>query len=132
MGTEIYAISADGDSVSPHFGRCPSYVIVELKDSKILKKNVINNPGHRTGYIPKFLNELGVNFIISGGMGHRAKDLFREFGIGTILGITGRIEDTIRQILDNGLQGGESTCQPQSGHGYGIPKEDGHHEDEHH
>ena len=124
---EIYAISADGDLISPHFGRCPNYVIFELKDGKILKKNVIDNPGHKTGYIPKFLNELGVNFIISGGMGHRAKDLFREFGIGTILGITGRIEETIKKIIKNNLQGGDSTCEPQSGHGYGLPKEDGHH-----
>ena len=127
MGTEIYAISADGDIVSPHFGRCPNYVIIELKDGVNSKQTLIDNPGHKTGFIPKFLNELGVNFIISGGMGHRAKDLFREFGIGTILGITGRIEDTINKILDNNLQGGDSTCLPQSGHGYGLPKEDSHH-----
>jgi predicted Fe-Mo cluster-binding NifX family protein len=50
------AISTDNGMVSPHFGRCPHFTIVEIKDNKVLKKEIIDNPGHRTGFLPKFFN----------------------------------------------------------------------------
>ena len=39
------AISMDGDFVSAHFGRCPSFTIVDIKDGKITERMVIENPG---------------------------------------------------------------------------------------
>ncbi|MGB3112619.1 MAG: NifB/NifX family molybdenum-iron cluster-binding protein, partial [Candidatus Omnitrophota bacterium] len=38
------AISTDGGSVSPHFGRCPSFTIVDFEDGTMIKKEVIDNP----------------------------------------------------------------------------------------
>ena len=49
------AISTDGNYVSAHFGRCPSFTIAEIQDSKIIKKELIDNPGHHPGYLPEFL-----------------------------------------------------------------------------
>jgi len=121
-----YAISTEGDYVSPHFGRCPCYSVVKVENGKILDRKIIQNPGHRTGFIPKYLSDQGINVIISGGMGHRAIGFFQEYGIETILGIQGKIEDVIKRIVEGTLESGESTCQPGIGKDYGIPKEDGH------
>ena len=44
------------------------------------------------------------------------------FGIKTIVGVTGKIDDVIRQIQDGTLKGGESLCKPGSGKGYGLDK----------
>ena len=41
------AVSTDGDQVSAHFGRCPSFTIVEIEDGKVSKKEVVDNPGHQ-------------------------------------------------------------------------------------
>lgn len=116
------AISTDGDYVSAHFGRCPSFTILEIEDSNVVKKDVVANPGHSPGAIPQFLHERGVNAIIAGGMGMRATGFFDQFGIETIVGVSGRIDEVIDQLLKGALKGGESLCRPGLGKGYGIEK----------
>ena len=120
------AISTDSGMVSAHFGRCPEFTIVDIEDKKIVKKEVIPNPGHATGLIPKFLHNKGVNCMICGGMGWRAEDFFKEFGIETIVGIEGKVDYVIEQFRKGELKSGESMCQPGEGEGYGLDKEDGH------
>jgi len=116
------AISTDGNFVSPHFGRCPSFTIVEIEGDKLVKKEVIDNPGHHPGFLPEFLQEREVEFIIAGGMGMRATGLFADAGIKTILGVTGNVDNVIDEILKGTLKGGESLCRPGSGKGYGLDK----------
>ncbi len=116
------AISTDRDKVSPHFGRCPQFTIIEVEDNKLMDRKVIENPGHHPGYLPQYLNEIGVSCIVAGGMGMRAKELFSQAGIETILGIEGKIEEVVGKIIDGSLEGGESICHPGLGKGYGIEK----------
>lgn len=116
------AISTDGDFVSAHFGRCPSFTIVDIEDGKIVKKEVIDNPGHQPGLIPQFLHEKNVNCIIAGGMGMRATGFFNDLGIQAIVGVSGKIEDVIQDLQKGVLKGGASLCKPGAGKGYGIEK----------
>ena len=116
------AISTDGDFVSAHFGRCPEFTILDIENGKVIKREVIENPGHHPGFLPKFLNERGVNCIIAGGMGMRAKELFSEAKIDSIVGVEGKVQDTIDKLLAGTLVGGEDLCKPESGKGYGIDK----------
>ena len=118
------AISTDGEVVSAHFGRCPSFTIVDIEEKKVVGKEVIENPGHQPGYIPRFLHEKGVGYIVAGGMGMRATDLFQKMGIDTVMGITGRVDDIIEEILAGTLKGGESLCKPGAGKGYGVEKDE--------
>ena len=103
------AISTDAGFVSAHFGRCPTFTIVEIEEGKILTVEEINNPGHHPGILPNFLAERGVNYIICGGMGNRAQMLFAEKEITPIIGVTGKINEIIEKwkntfsILDNTL-----------------------------
>jgi len=120
------AISTDNEKVSEHFGRCPEFTIVEVEDNKIKNKKVIENPGHMTGFLPKFLKEQGVSSVISGGVGFRAQELFGQFGIKLITGIQGKIDDVINDFVKGELEQGEDFCDPGKGKGYGIKKEDGH------
>ena len=116
------AISTDGDFVSAHFGRCPSFTIIDIENSKITSKETVNNPGHQPGFIPQFLHEKGVKCIIAGGMGMRATGFFNELGIQAIVGVSGKIDEIIEQLQKGKLKGGESLCKPGSGKGYGIEK----------
>jgi predicted Fe-Mo cluster-binding NifX family protein len=117
------AISTDGAMVSAHFGRCPSFTIVDIDGESVVWRDVAENPGHHPGSIPKFLREMGVEYIIAGGMGRRASDLFDGMGIKAILGVSGSVDDAIAKILDGTLEGGESLCMPGAGKGYGIDKD---------
>jgi predicted Fe-Mo cluster-binding NifX family protein len=116
------AISTDGEFVSPHFGRCPSFTIIDIENGQITNKENISNPGHEPGFIPQFLQQKGTNCIVCGGMGMRATGLFSQFGIQTIVGVSGRIDDVIEQIKNGTLKGGESLCRPGAGKGYGFDK----------
>jgi predicted Fe-Mo cluster-binding NifX family protein len=116
------AISTDGDFVSMHFGRCPSFTIVDIEEGKITKKEVVGNPGHQPGFIPQFLHQRSVECIIAGGMGMRATGFFNELGIQTLVGINGRIDEVIEKLQKGTLEGGESLCKPGSGKGYGLDK----------
>ena len=116
------AISTDNNCVSAHFGRCPSFTILDVDNGKVVNQDIIENPGHLPGLIPKFLNGKGVQYIISGGMGMRATGFFKEYGIETIVGIEGPIVDVIEKLEKGVLQGGESFCKPGDGKGYGLDK----------
>jgi len=122
------AISTDGNKVSPHFGRCPQFTIIEVENNKLIDKKVVENPGHHPGYLPQYLNKIGVGCIVAGGMGMRAKELFSQTGIDAILGVEGEVEEIIGKIIDGSLEGGESICQPGLGKGYGIEKTECDHE----
>ena len=124
------AISTDGKFVSPHFGRCPSFTIADIEGDKLVKKEVIDNPGHHPGFLPEFLHEKGVNCIIAGGMGQRASSLFTQVGIKTILGIDGNIDEVIDKLVNGTLAGGESLCKPGAGKGYGVEKSECDHPNE--
>ena len=117
-----YAISTDGPDVSMHFGRCPQFTLVEIENGKLINKQVIDNPGHHPGFLPGFLSQKGVNSIIAGGMGHKAMNLFEQANINVILGITGKVENVIKDIVTGELKGGETLCEPGKGKGYGIDK----------
>jgi predicted Fe-Mo cluster-binding NifX family protein len=116
------AISTDGEHVSQHFGRCPYFTIIELEEEEIKSKEIVNNPGHHPGFIPKFLHEKGIDCIITGGMGKRAMGLFKEYGIETVVGVTGTVKETLKKLKNGSLEGKESLCKPGAGKGYGIEK----------
>lgn len=104
------AISTEKGYVSPHFGRCPQYTIVEIEGKEIKKKEIIENPGHQPGFIPQFLYQKGVNCVICGGMGPRAESIFKELGIKTIVGVSGKVDDVIEKFLNGKLEGAENLC----------------------
>jgi predicted Fe-Mo cluster-binding NifX family protein len=124
------AISTEGDFVSVHFGRCPLFTILDIENGKVVGKETVHNPGHHPGYIPQFLHQKGVECIIAGGMGMRAVGFFDEFGIQTIVGVSGKISEVIEKLQKGTLKGAESLCQPGSGRGYGIEKSECDHPDE--
>lgn len=109
-------------NVSQHFGRAPEFVFVTIEDNEVVKKQVLPNPGHEVGSIPKFISEQGAERMIVGGIGHRAIDFFNQYGIEVIRGIVGNIEDVIKKVLEGTLEGGENICSPGGGKGYGVEK----------
>ncbi len=104
------AISTENDYVAQHFGRCPEYTIATIEKGKITSKETIKNPGHKPGFLPKFLSEKNVNCIIAGGMGQRAKTLFSEREIDTLVGITGPVDEVLEDFSQGNLVPGEDLC----------------------
>jgi predicted Fe-Mo cluster-binding NifX family protein len=110
------AVASDNGMVTGHFGHCESFVICDTVDNQIVKSEVIPNPGHRPGFLPNFLNDMGVNVIISGGMGGGAVDIFNEKNIEVIVGATGKAEDSANSYLNGQLQSTGSVCHEHQHH----------------
>lgn len=111
------AISTDQGYVSAHFGRCPSYTIVEIKEGQILKQEEIPNPGHQPGFLPQYLSQMDVHCIIAGGMGPRAQSLFAQKNIDTIIGVQGSIDEVVKKFINQELETGEDLCDHRDGLG---------------
>lgn len=111
------AIASEGENVTEHFGHCLNFNVYETEGKEIVKHLSIPNPGHRPGFLPVFLHELGVNVIISGGMGGGAIDLFNEKNIEVIVGATGNSETAVKAYLEGNLKSTGSVCHQHMHHG---------------
>lgn len=112
------AVASEGQNVSGHFGHCEAFAIYEVEAGKIIGREVKANPGHRPGYIPLFLKELGVNVIIAGGMGEMAQQLFRENGIEEFVGVQGLCDDAVQRFVDGKLESTGSVCHEHQYEGH--------------
>ncbi|WP_026395873.1 NifB/NifX family molybdenum-iron cluster-binding protein [Acetobacterium malicum] len=110
------AVASDNGMVSGHFGHCESFIIYDTVDGKIVKTEAVSNPGHRPGFLPVFLNDKGVNVIISGGMGGGAVDIFNEKNIEVITGAQGKAEDLVNSYLLGELKSTGSVCHEHQHH----------------
>lgn len=105
------AVATDGSSVAAHFGRCEAYTLADVVDGKIQSTQIVPNPGHEPGRLPRMLASLGVHFILAGGMGMRAETLFLEAGITPISGVQGPVSDVMDDFVAGRLSAGESLCE---------------------
>ncbi|MGQ9681480.1 MAG: NifB/NifX family molybdenum-iron cluster-binding protein [Anaerolineae bacterium] len=120
------AISADDprgleSAVSPHFGRCPYFVIVDIQDRAIQTVRALANPyydAHQPGQVPSFIHEQGADVMVTGGMGARAIGFFQEYGIEPVTGAYGTVQMAVQRYLAGELQGA-GPCRESVEHGHG-------------
>lgn len=110
------AVASEGKMITEHFGHCENFNIFETEGNKIIKSETIPNPGHRPGFLPNFLNDLGVNVIISGGMGGGAIDIFNEKDIEVIVGAKGDAQEAVSSYLEGSLKSAGSVCNQHQHH----------------
>jgi ATP-binding protein involved in chromosome partitioning len=100
----------NGETVESHFGHCKQFAIYTVKGEEILNKEFVDAPPHEPGLLPKFLGELNINTIITGGMGQRAIDLFTAQNIDVILGASGKIDNNLKEFTGGALYSKGSAC----------------------
>ncbi len=96
--------------ISQHFGRCPSYLIVDVEGNEVKKSEVVENPyytNHIPGKVPQFIKEQDVQVMIAGGMGPRAIDMFSTFGIEVVTGAIGNAGNVLQAYLQGEIAGVE-------------------------
>jgi len=111
------AIASNQGQVSQHFGHCESFVIYNVENDKIISRNDVANPGHRPGVLPIFLSDLGVNVIVSGGMGEGAIQIFDAHKIAVVTGATGTVDSVIQKWISKELKSTGSVCNEHMNHG---------------
>jgi ATP-binding protein involved in chromosome partitioning len=104
-----YAVPTSQGRLAAHFGHCDQFAIIDTDEATgaIVRKELLNSPGHEPGLLPVWLAEEGVSAVIAGGMGSRAQMLFRENRIEVIVGAMGDdpeqiVRDHVRGMLATG------------------------------
>ena len=110
------AVASDNGMVTGHFGYCEGFIIFKVHNNKIVESETIANPGHRPGFLPNFLNDMGVNVIISGGIGGGAIDIFNEKNIEVIVGAKGDAKEVVEAYLHGSLKSTGSICHEHLHH----------------
>ncbi len=111
---------ADG-KLTAHFGHCKEFALIDVEENEIKTKKMLEPPPHEPGALPKWLNDLGTQVVIAGGMGHRAISLFSQAGITVVTGAPSEKPETlVRSYLNKTLVDGDNLCsggdQHQCGH----------------
>jgi predicted Fe-Mo cluster-binding NifX family protein len=109
-------VASDGDNVTQHFGHCRFFLMFDTENGIISDTKVVENPGHRPGFLPVFLKDMGAKVIISGGMGAAAVELFNNNGIDVILGASGDAKDAVKRYLGGDLVSSGSVCHEHMHH----------------
>jgi len=107
----IFVVPIADGKLANHFGHCQQFAMMYVEGEKIVRKEIRTPPPHEPGMLPKWLNRLGTNVIIAGGMGNQALELFKQNGIQVMLGAPEAEPETlVMNYLNNTLVTGENVC----------------------
>jgi len=104
------AVASEKEMITGHFGHCENFNIYDVENNKVVEATSIPNPGHRPGYLPKYLSERNINVIISGGMGGAAVEIFNDNNIEVVIGTQGPALEAVEKYLKGELESTGSIC----------------------
>jgi predicted Fe-Mo cluster-binding NifX family protein len=108
-----FAVPVSDGLLCPHFGHCQEFALVDVDkaSNRVLGMTTIPAPEHEPGLLPAWLANKGAGFIIAGGMGSRAQQLFAEQGVTVVAGASMADPATlVRQFLEGALVTGDNVC----------------------
>lgn len=120
MSVERIAVTADIENglespVSGHFGHCKAFIVSTVKDGEITEVKTVLNGGHTSCEEPiDKLASLGVNVLITMGMGGRPYMHAQQVGLAVVRSSEGTVGEAVHsyikgqhEIMDrDGLCGG--------------------------
>jgi predicted Fe-Mo cluster-binding NifX family protein len=118
------AVSSEGNQglesiVSPHFGRCPYFILIDLEGKEVAEVKAIENPffgQHQPGQVPGFINSQNVDVMLTGGMGRRAIAFFQQFNIQPVTGAQGTVAFALKQYQAGSLQEAAPCAESEEHH----------------
>ena len=107
------ALPVTNGKLCAHFGHCESFALIDVDEQgKTIKQTTnISSPGHQPGFLPRWLREHGVDLVITGGMGFKAKDMLNSQGIKVVMGAPEDLpESLVQSYLEGSLAVSENIC----------------------
>jgi predicted Fe-Mo cluster-binding NifX family protein len=109
------AIAVEGKTVSPHFGKCPEFLIAHIKGGKLIQSETLPISKHSPGYVPELLHSKNIQRILCGGIGTTAAAFFHTYGIQVITGVNGNVIQALDAFKSGTLlANGPNFCVPGS------------------
>jgi predicted Fe-Mo cluster-binding NifX family protein len=123
------AIPVENGRLNSHFGGSRQFALIEVDPTAktTLRTETLPAPEHVPGAFPRWLQSLGVELVIVGGIGQRALAIFAQHGINVVAGLPDQpVEALVAAYLN-----GQLTAKPEgcAHHGHDHHDHAGH---EHH
>lgn len=116
-----YAITMEHHVVFQHFGKCPSFLLIDMEEQTIVSKQILSSGDRGHGALADLLASANVSVLICGGIGQGARNALAEKGIQIIAGQSGNVDTIIDKLKDGTLKDDPSgNCNHHHEH------EDGH------
>ena len=106
----MIAVPSSGKSICAHFGHCDNFNLFEADGNQIVSEKSVPNPGHKPGYLPNFLADMGVTVVVAGGMGGGAVQIFQERGVAVVAGTSGDARAAVEMYLKGELASTGEVC----------------------
>lgn len=96
------ALPVIGNNLCQHFGHCEYFKLYEIENQMVLNEEIIKAPVHKPGLLPKWLADLNVTDVITGGIGHKAIEIFNRNKINVFVGVE---EKDSNELVNDYLKG---------------------------
>ena len=97
------AVTHDNGTVFQHFGHTEEFKVYEVQDGAVTSSRIVGTQGQGHGALAAFLNALGVDTLICGGIGAGARQALAGAGVRLYGGVKGNADDAVRALLDGNL-----------------------------
>ena len=101
--------------VSPHFGRCDVFTLVEIENKKVKKVEIKENEGAHFGLGPtpaQILASMGVDAIVVRGIGPKALSLLEQSAIRVYMTSAPTVREAVQELIEGRakLASSEDAC----------------------
>ena len=122
------AVTYENGEIFQHFGRTEEFKIFEIEDGKVWAATVVGTDGSGHGALAEFLENLGVEVLICGGIGMGARIALDDVDIEICSGVSGDADDAVRAYLSGTLEAasGETCDHHHHDHDHEHHHEHGH------
>ena len=114
------AVTYEAGLVFQHFGHTAAFKIYNVEDGQVVSSQVVETNGFGHGALAGFLQELGVDTLICGGIGGGARMALADAGITLYGGVYGDADDVVQDLLAGVLSYNPNVqCNHHHDHGEG-------------
>lgn len=89
----IAAIPYKDNMIFPYFGRSEYFMIYHIDNGMVIDSNIVRRTAQGPKELADFMDELGVDVIICGGIGPGMSNMMESHGIDLYPGVTGYADD---------------------------------------
>lgn len=112
------AVTFENGSVFQHFGHSRTFKIYSIENGTVVQAETIPVMGEGHGALASFLQSLGVNTLICGGIGAGARMALREANIEVYAGVSGAADEAVLALLEGTLKyDPDALCRHHGDHG---------------
>ena len=104
------AVTYEAGIVFQHFGHTAAFKIYEVENGEVKSASVVDTAGHGHGALAGFLESLGVNVLICGGIGGGARFALQDADIEIYGGVSGDADEAVETFLAGALAFDPHAC----------------------